>query len=99
MVRLFKKLSGFIWDKGNTNKNLLKHGVSNQECEEIFFDRNKKLFNDLLHSGKEKRYIIIGKTKKSRVLFIVFTIRNRNIRIVSARDMHAKERKVYEEKN
>jgi len=99
MVRLFKKLTGFLWDKGNTDKNLLKHSVSNQECEEVFFDSNKKLLNDVLHSGNEKRYIIIGKTKRSRVLFIVFTIRNKSIRVVSARDMHAKERKFYEEKS
>jgi len=96
MVRLFKKLEGFIWDEGNQNKNLLKHGVSFRECEEAFNDSGKKLFNDRSHSVKEKRYLLFGKTKKHRLLTIAFTIRNAYVRVISARNMSKKERFNYE---
>ena len=88
----------FEWDKGNKDKNWLKHKVQNVECEEVFFDVNKKILKDKLHSKKEKRYILLGETKKFRALFIVFTIRNKKIRIISARDLNNKERRIYEKK-
>lgn len=89
----------FEWDKGNKDKNWLKHKVKNEECEEIFFDKKKKILKDVLHSGKEKRFIILGKTKKERLLFVVFTIRNKKVRVISARDVNKKEVILYEEKS
>jgi len=86
----------FLWDKGNIDKNLIKHKVSNKECEEVFFDNKKKILKDKVHSGKEIRYLIIGITKRKRILFIVFTIRLKKIRIISARDLNKKEIKFYE---
>ena len=87
----------FIWDQGNERKNLEKHGVTAQEVEEVFFDPQKKLLEDKFHSGKEDRYLLIGQTKRQRLLFVVFTIRNRQIRAISARDLKRKERPLYEE--
>jgi len=88
----------FEWDKGNKDKNWLKHGVTNEECEEVFFDKNKKILKDILHSNKEKRFIILGKTKKGRLLFVVFTIRKKKLRVISARDINKKEVILYEKK-
>ena len=93
-----KNAIGFIWNKGNIDKNWTRHKVTNQECEEVFFDGKKKIFKDKLHSGKEERFRIIGKTKKERLLFVVFTIRKDKIRIISARDINKKEVYLYEEK-
>ena len=87
----------FSWDQGNERKNLEKHGVTAQEVEEVFFDPRKKLLEDKFHSGKEDRYLLIGQTKRQRLLFVVFTIRNRQIRTISARDLNQKERSLYEE--
>jgi uncharacterized protein len=87
----------FLWDKANEKKNLQKHRVTAQETEEAFFDPNKKLFEDILHSGKEERYILLGKTKKDRLLFIAFTIRDNKIRAISARNLNKKEKPLYEE--
>ncbi|MFH1412755.1 MAG: BrnT family toxin [bacterium] len=84
----------FDWDEGN--KNYIKHKVLDTECEEIFFDKNKVIFKDSIHSKDENRFIILGKTKKNRILFIVFTLRNDKIRIISARDINNKEKKLYE---
>lgn len=88
----------FIWDKGNIDKNWKKHKVTDQECEEVFFDKNKKTFKDKLHSGGEERFRIVGKTKKGRLLFVVFTIRRAKVRIISARDINKKEVYLYEKK-
>lgn len=92
----YKEPIEFIWDKGNEEKNWIRHRVTNKECEEVFFDRNKKISKDVLHSVKESRYILLGRTKKGRLLFIIFTIRNKKIRIISARDVNRKEQKLYE---
>lgn len=86
----------FEWDKGNIDKNLIKHKVSNLEAEEIFFDKNKIQSKDKLHSVIEKRYLIIGKTLKERLLIAVYTIRNNKIRIISIRDINKKEKTFYE---
>ena len=76
----------FEWDKGNSGKNL-KHKVENNEAEEAFFDKNVKTFPDPTHSKFEDRFILLGKTKKKRLLYIVFTRRKKRIRIISARDI------------
>lgn len=86
----------FVWDKGNKDKNWSKHEVANKECEESFFDENRQIFKDKLHSGKEKRYISLGETKEGRLLYTVFTIRIKKIRIISSRDINKKERRLYE---
>lgn len=92
---LISKPIQFQWDTGNTEKNVEKHQVNNGECEEVFFDRHKKILKDVLHSGIEPRYIIFGKTKKGRKLFLVFTIRKLQVRVISARDLNKKEVKLY----
>ena len=89
------KCIGFQWDKANAEKNWLKHSVTPSECEQIFFNMPLILENDEKHSQKEDRYYALGKTDKHRLIFVVFTIRNNHIRIISARDVNKKERQVY----
>jgi len=93
---IFEQITGFEWDTGNKGKNFTRHEVTDEECEEVFFDQNKNILRDILHSKKEERYILMGKTKKSRLLFIVFTIRKDKVRIISSRDLNKKEHKLYE---
>ncbi len=92
----FSRLKGFDWNKWNVDKNWIKHKITSKESEEIFFDKNKKILKDLLHSNKETRYIILGETAKKRLLYAVFTVRRNKIRIISARDINKKEIKLYE---
>ena len=96
-MKIFKKPLEFQWDRGNIGKNL-KHEVKDKEDEEPFFDKKHKRFKDKLHSKGEERFRILGKTKKERLLFIVYTMRGNKIRIVSARDINKKEVYLYEEK-
>ncbi|MFA6518308.1 MAG: BrnT family toxin [Candidatus Shapirobacteria bacterium] len=86
----------FEWDAGNEDKNWLKHQVSKSECEEIFFDPEKIELRDSEHSKIEDRLIVLGKTKKEKLLFVVYTRRKDKIRVISARTADKKEEKLYE---
>ena len=87
----------FAWDKGNEQKNWIKHKVAAEEAEEPFFSDDYIILEDTSHSGsEEQRFILLGKTNKERMLFIVFTIRAEKIRIISARDANKKEVIFYE---
>jgi uncharacterized protein len=86
----------FEWDEPNKNKIWLKHKVSTEECEEAFLTEYVFTQPDALHSVSEERNILISKTKKGRILFIVYTLRKNKVRVVSARDMHKKEQIFYE---
>jgi len=99
MIRLPEPLR-FEWDDGNKDKNWLKHQVRSTEIEETFFDAHKKLARDVIHSTEgEKRFILLGKTRRARLLFVVFTIRDGNVRVISARDVNRKERPLYEQED
>ncbi|MBF0605876.1 MAG: BrnT family toxin [Nitrospirae bacterium] len=93
----FEKITGFDWDQGNQRKNADKHGVSRSETEQVFFNDPLLPVEDVCHSQSEKRIHALGKTNTGRVLHVVFTLRNDEtlIRIISARDMHKKERLRY----
>jgi len=86
---------GFDWDEGNAEKNWIKHRVSPSESEQVFFNRPLFISADTKHSKEERRYYVLGQTNEDRLLFISFTIRNRLIRVISARDMSRKERRIY----
>ncbi|MEY3695972.1 MAG: hypothetical protein RL083_1797 [Pseudomonadota bacterium] len=89
---------GFEWDSGNHRKNEVKHGVTQVEAEEIFFNNPLLISTDDKHSEKESRYLALGKTNKNRGLTVIFTLRKNGtlIRVISARDQHRKERNFYE---
>jgi|SRR6266404_5456696 len=89
----------FEWDEANKEKSWKKHKVSTKESEQAFFDGSRRLWKDILHSKKELRYIVLGKTEESRLLFIVFTIRRRTVRVISARDADRRERQMYAKSN
>lgn len=91
------KVTGFDWDSGNTRKNE-KHGVSMAEAEQVFFNSPLLVLKDRSHSQQEPRFHALGKTDDSRLLHITFTLRRtgERIRVISARDMHRKERAHYE---
>lgn len=98
-MKWLNKVREFDWDKGNQSKNFIKHQVSDAECEEMFFDLRKKIAKDKIHSGREQRYFLIGRTKNGRLLFLVFTIRREKVRVISARDLNKKEKNLYEKTN
>ncbi len=94
---MLASIEGFEWDEGNVRKSWDKHRVSYIECEEVFFNSPKIVKRDAPHSTSEDRYFVLGKTDTERLLFVVFTVRGDMIRVISARDMNRKEKKVYEQ--
>ena len=92
------KISGFNWDDGNARKNE-KHTVSMAEAEQVFFNAPLLLLEDGAHSQQEQRIHALGKTDEGRALHITLTLRSSAtlIRVISARDMHRKERAIYEQ--
>ena len=86
---------GFDWDQGNSEKNWVAHRVTLQETEQIFFNTPLIVADDRKHSRAERRYFVLGQTDEDRALFVAFTMRKGRIRVISARDMNRKERKVY----
>ena len=95
---VIKKPLEFEWDEGNQEKNQIKHQVSLVEAEEVFFDSHKQEYPDPTHSSGEVRKIVVGTTKRNRTLFVVYTIRNQKVRIISARDLNKKKEKDLYEK-
>jgi len=88
----------FNWDQGNIEKNWQKHKVYYKEAEEVFFNKPLKILKDVKHSQVEDRFVGLGITNKKRRLYMVFTVRDRKIRVISARDQSNKEREFYEER-
>ncbi len=88
----------FEWDPQKAEANFKKHGVTFAEASTVFFDVFAGIRDDPDHSESEERDIIIGMSKKLRIVIVVFTERNDVIRIISARLAVKNERKNYEEK-
>jgi len=86
----------FEWDKGNLDKSRRKHGITAEESESVFVDANGFIVPDPRHSVHEERQVIFGRSNKQRTLHVVFTIRKKKIRVISARRMHKKEVEKYE---
>lgn len=87
---------GFQWDSFNLHK-LKKHDVSQEEAEEIFY--NRPIIDEGAYAKRgEKKYRCLGKTNQGRFLAAFFTIRTGLIRNISVRTMRKKEEALYEKK-
>ena len=86
---------GFDWSGGNAEKNWERHRVTPLEVEQVFFHTPLLSGADPAHSQRESRFYALGQTDEGRELFIAFTMRGRRLRVVSARDMSRKERRIY----
>lgn len=91
-----ENIEGFDWDEANSRKNEIKHQVTKKECEEVFFNKPLIIFPDTKHSLQEARYAAFGITDRQRLVTLVYTIRNKKIRIISARDQSKKDRKIFD---
>jgi uncharacterized DUF497 family protein len=87
----------FEWDETKATSNLEKHGVSFEEAGSVFADPLYVDFFDPDHSDEEQRYLIIGMSEAGRLLIVSYAERDDMVRIVTARELTASERKVYEE--
>ena len=101
LVEWILNQSGFAfeWDSGNIRKSLDKHGVTCQEAEEVFEQREAihVLGKQIIPSTEEPRFAVLWVTGNGRHLFVCFTLRGSGIRVISTREMNKKERELYEE--
>jgi hypothetical protein len=93
----FPDIEGFQWDEGNSSKSWASHEVSRTEAEQVFLNRPVVVVGDEAHSGTEARYFTFGHTDAGRLLTAVFTVRGKLLRVISARPMSRRERRVYDQ--
>lgn len=88
----------FEWDPRKAERNRAKHGVAFTEALAVFGDPLARIFDDDEHSSEEeRREIIIGHSKRGRLLLVCFTERAEStVRIFSAWKATKKERADYE---
>jgi len=91
-------ITGFDLDNANARKNE-KRGVAQAEAEEVYFNQPQLMLEDLRHRDQEARFRALGKTLDGRALNIAFALRGGGtlIRVISARDMHRKERSLHDQ--
>lgn len=87
----------YEWDSEKATINFEKHSVSFEEAATVFDDPLYIDFYDPDHSVEEHRYIIVGMSSAGRLLSVSYTERESGIRLISARELTAAERKAYEE--
>jgi len=91
----FPQVTGFEWDDGNSEKSWRRHGVIQTEAEQVFLNRPLVVADDPGHSGGEVRHFALGCTNLGRLLVVVFTLRGSLLRVISARAMSRRERRIY----
>lgn len=92
---LVPDLEGFEWDTGNTDKNWRRHQVRQAEAEQTLLNAPLVVTTDVTHSAAEARFFALGHTDAGRQLVVVFAVRGRRVRVISARTMSKAERRVY----
>lgn len=85
------------WDGEKAKANLLKHGVSFIEATSVLDDPCVLILDDAFHSIGELRFLAIGYSDQNNLLAVIYTERNNDIRIISARPTTRQERKTYEQ--
>ena len=98
-MKMLDQVVQFDWDGGNQRKSHDKHGVTQSEAEQVFFNAPLLVVVDQKHSKLEPRWHALGKTDQGRTLHLTFTLRGagKALRVISVRDMHRKERVIYEQ--
>ncbi|NOT47988.1 MAG: BrnT family toxin [Acidobacteria bacterium] len=87
----------FSWDPTKAMSNFRKHGVTFEEAASVFGDPLSETFEDPDHSIDEQRFVIIGRSRNGRLLFVSHTDINDELRIISAREPTGSEIREYEE--
>ena len=95
LSELFPGITGFDWDEGNSAKTWQRHGVTQAEAEQVFLSRPLVVGQAHKQAAKEARQFVLGRTDQGRDLTVVFTLRRSQLRVISARPMSRKERRVY----
>ena len=87
----------FEWDETKNRVNVKKHGISFNEAVTVFTDENAILISDEDHSEHEERFVLIGFSRRLRLLVVCHCYRGSDsiIRIISARKANKHESEQY----
>ena len=89
---------GFRVGRKKSQANLAKHGIDFHTASLAFDHPFALTMRDELHSDLESRFIMLAAIATGVILFVVFTVRARDvIRLISARAATRRERAIYEE--
>ena len=84
----------FEWDTRKNEINKRKHKISFETAKYVFTDPARIEIYDEIHSfTNEERVTVLGKVHE--VLFVVYTMRKGNIRVISARLATKEEKEAY----
>jgi hypothetical protein len=86
----------FEWDPVKAASNARKHGVTFDLARQAFFDFNSFEYSD--EYPFEERTVLLGMVN-SVVLYVVYTDRPPNIRVISARKAEKYEQDIYFHRN
>ncbi len=89
----FLASAGFEWDEEKNQANLVKHGINFEDASQIFYE---PVFVKQSNRKEEERWIAVGEFN-DRVLTVIFTRRDKVIRIISARRPRPDEKRAYRE--
>lgn len=89
----------FEWDRKKAKYNLRKHRISFEEATSVFDDVLATVYEDPDHSVNEKRFLMIGTSVRGHLLHIAFADRGPRIRLITARLVTKREKKLYEEES
>jgi uncharacterized DUF497 family protein len=93
------EIDDFIWLPDIVEKLAVKHGVDQDEVEEVFFNRPRYRFVESGYRVGEDVYSAGGQTDAGRYLIVFFIHKADNTALIlSARDMDRRERGRYERK-
>jgi uncharacterized DUF497 family protein len=87
----------FEWDDKKASRNIRIRGISFEEAKTVFEDPYSITQRDEVNSDFEDRFVTIGLSLVSRVLFVVHAERGKRIRIISARKPTPSERAEYDQ--
>ena len=87
----------FEWDLEKDRQNQRSHGVSFDEASTVFGDPLAVTIDDPDHSIDEHRLLTTGNSNRQRIIIVAHTDRDERIRIISAREVTAAERRDYAE--
>lgn len=87
----------YQWDSSKATANIRKHGIDFADAVGVFEDVWALTIEEQAEKG-EQRFVSLGTDFLGRLLVVVYTYRNENIRLISARRATKRERNMYERK-
>lgn len=92
--------SDLQFDKNKEQANIVKHdNIDFAEADSVLDDPYTITAKDYGDYNGEQRFLTIGMSEKYRLLVVIWTIRDDDVRVISARLAEPNQRKSYENRH